>query len=440
MGRKATRKPEVAIAQSLQQPEGSMRAFVGPFVESLQLKQYAESTIRIRCYRTLGFIEWSEERGVTMAVDVHKAHVERYHRWLHHYRTEHGRPLGRAALLHCLLAVREFFRWLSQNEHIPYSPAADLELPKTPPPQLPKQVLTAEQVEDILALTDVESPLGIRDRAILETLYSTGVRRKELVGLALYDVDPTRGLVHVRHGKGGRQRFVPIGTRALLWVQKYVQEARPMLQPLPEQDSLFLAVPRGAPHARPMTVHHLGLLVRDYLDRAGLSHAGSCCHLFRHAMATLMLENGADVRYLQAMLGHRNLETTETYTHVAIGKLKQVHAATHPADMPEGFAQSCMDVAGTDAATLCGVKLETSADRLPGYPGKARQDKAPHRRPHKTYEWKNRLVRNAGSRPPPPGHRCHPGRHPGARAADGTRPRTASDPPQHCPDKPPGPP
>jgi integrase/recombinase XerD len=166
---------------------------------------------------------------------------------------------------------------------------------------------------------------GIRDRAILEVLYSTGVRRSELAALAVFDWDRLRGAITVRQGKGGRDRVVPIGDRAAAWLAKYVDEVRPSLSREPDDGSLFLT-----DYGEPFEKNRLGDLVRRYLDYAGVKAPGSC-HLLRHACATHMLENGADIRFIQALLGHADLSSTQIYTNVSILKLKEIHAATHPA-------------------------------------------------------------------------------------------------------------
>jgi integrase/recombinase XerD len=186
-------------------------------------------------------------------------------------------------------------------------------------------VLSVSEVEKVLALPDVKDVFGLRDRALLETLYSTGVRRKELIGLGLFDIDTERGTLHVREGKGGRERVVPIGERARLWIDKYVSDARPELLVPPDTGVLFLTRFGEAFRPGPLTN-----LVRGYVDRAELGKTGSC-HLFRHTLATVMLEHGADIRYIQEMLGHAELSTTEIYTQVSIRKLCAVYAATHPA-------------------------------------------------------------------------------------------------------------
>jgi integrase/recombinase XerD len=164
----------------------------------------------------------------------------------------------------------------------------------------------------------------VRDRAILEVLYSTGIRRRELCELGLYDVDGGRGTVMVRAGKGNKDRVVPIGERALAWVERYVREARPSLVTLPDCGVLFLSR-----FGSGMSLASLGAKVREYIEEAQVGKKGSC-HLFRHTMATQMLERGADVRHIQEILGHADISSTQMYTHVSIKKLKEVHAATHP--------------------------------------------------------------------------------------------------------------
>lgn len=194
-------------------------------------------------------------------------------------------------------------------------------------------------------MPNVSIPTGLRDRAILETLYSTGLRRTELIRLAVGDLDPERGVVFVRQGKGHRDRVAPIGERALAWVKKYLADARPVLERAcgragndgsptrcasiggsrASPGTLFLTERGG-----PIPAKYLSRIVADYISRSGVGKSGSC-HLFRHTLATLMLENGADVRHVQAMLGHACLQTTQLYTHVSIKALQAVHARTHPA-------------------------------------------------------------------------------------------------------------
>jgi integrase/recombinase XerD len=195
-------------------------------------------------------------------------------------------------------------------------------MPKVPQ-RLPRAVLSVSEVERILAVPDVEDTIGLRDRAILETLYSTGVRRKELCRLAVYDLDIERGTLLIREGKWKKDRFVPIGERALAWVEKYLLEARGRLVVEPDPRALFLGL-----LGEPLEPGWVTLRVCQYVRKALGRMAG--CHIFRHTMATLMLEGGADIRFIQEMLGHSNLQSTQIYTRVALTKLKEIHTATHP--------------------------------------------------------------------------------------------------------------
>jgi integrase/recombinase XerD len=249
--------------------------------------------------------------------------MERYQRHLAEYRQANGKPLSVHHQVSKLHSIQGLFRWLVRGHHLASNPAADLTLPRVPQRRLPEP-LTPEEIETALATLDVELPIELRDRAIWELLYSTGLRRFEALSLQLGDVDHSRGTVFVRQGKGRKDRLVPIGERALAWLDKYLDEVRAVWANA-DQSTLFVN-----PDGGPITAATLSHRARGLLDRAGITKPGAC-HLFRHSMATQMLEHGADVRYVQEMLGHAHLNTTQIYTHVSIGKLKAVHAATHPA-------------------------------------------------------------------------------------------------------------
>jgi integrase/recombinase XerD len=172
--------------------------------------------------------------------------------------------------------------------------------------------------------------LGLRDRAIMETLYTTGMRRLELVNLKLWDLDLERATVTIRQGKGKKDRIIPLGDRTALWVRKYLDESRPALVSEPDEHVLFLSNA-----GEPFSLDYLTEMVRGYVDAAlsvdGKPGKRGACHLFRHTMATLMLEGGADIRFIQAMLGHADLKTMQIYTRVAVRQLQEIHRATPPA-------------------------------------------------------------------------------------------------------------
>lgn len=305
-------------------PEGFERR-LAQYLEWLRVNHFSEATARDRAYSLQHFNAWCVDRGLTRPTEVTKPILECYQAALFHRRkAKNDQPLALITQRGYLTGVKAFFRWLSRSNFILMNPASDLLIPRLTR-RLPRDVLTAEEAERVINVPDVSTPRGLRDRAILEVLYSTGMRRMEIVAFSLYDLDRERGTVMVREGKGRRQRVIPIGERAIAWVDKYLADVRPSLVGEPDDGHVFLTHHRG-----PLVPDYLSEIVGTYVDRAQIGKRGSA-HLFRHTMATLMLENGADVRYIQEMLGHAQLGTTQIYTHVSVGKLKEIHAATHPA-------------------------------------------------------------------------------------------------------------
>ncbi len=347
MPARGSRKPKPLIGDP-NDPQG-MAALLARFLEWLGVSNYAATTIEDRRQQVGNFAAWCAERDVKRPNEVTKATIERYQRWLYHRRQANGRPLSFDTQQHQLVAVRGFFRWLSKHNHVEHNPTADLELPKLER-HLPKHVLSVAEVEQVLSAIDVDDPLGLRDRAILETFYSTAIRRAELAALKLLDLDVGRGTVTVRRGKGKKDRVVPIGARAVAWVEKYLEVVRPklVLHATDDDGSLFLSR-----EGLGFTPHTLSKMAKGWIDAAGLGKKGAC-HIFRHSAATLMLEGGADIRFIQQLLGHARLDTTQVYTQVSIQKLKEVHTATHPAKLarPEAELKNVENVVGPSQHNL----------------------------------------------------------------------------------------
>jgi integrase/recombinase XerD len=297
------------------------------FLEHSRVRGYREGTILNRDRYGRAFVHWCQERGITRAMEVTKPVLERYQRHLFHYRRDSGEPLSFQTQYSHLSPLKMFFKWLARENHILYNPASELELPRLDR-RLPKHVLTAAEAERVLSQPDLSSPIGLRDRAILEALYSTGLRRTELIRLQLWDLDCERGTLLVRQSKGRKDRRIPIGRRAAAWLAKYLADVRPELVSDPSERTVFLTA-----SGQSLVADHLTKLVHDYVEQAGVGKHGSC-HLFRHTMATLMLEGGADIRFIQQMLGHTDLSTTQIYTQVSIRQLQHDHALTHPAEQP----------------------------------------------------------------------------------------------------------
>jgi integrase/recombinase XerD len=305
------------------EPHSPLGRLMEAHLEWLLINNYSEDTADHARWSIADFIRWAEQRGMQHPMEVTRPILESYQRYLYYYRKTNGQPLTFRTQHSRLTPVRRWFRWLVRNNHILHNPASDLDLPRMEK-RLPRTILSAEEVERVMVVPDIGTPVGLRDRAMLETFYSTGVRRTELIRLKLYDVDRERGTLTIRQGKGKKDRMIPIGERALAWVEKYLRESRPQLALEPDDATLFLTQ-----YGEPFHPDAMSNLARDYIAQANLGKSGSC-HTFRHTMATLMLEGGANLRYIQQMLGHAELSTTEIYTHVAIRKLQQIHAATHP--------------------------------------------------------------------------------------------------------------
>ena len=276
------------------------------FLDYLAIRNYSEHTVRERRYYIELFLAWVDERGVTRLDQLTKQLLESYQRYLFHYRQDNGKRLTVTAQRARLLALRSWFRWLRKQGHNANDPSLDLELPKEER-RLPRGVLTAAEVEQIMVGPNVESPLGLRDRAILETLYTTAMRRTELANLKIHDVDTERRVVMIWCGKGKKDRVVPIGERALNWLRAYLENARPSLLVDSRETTLFVTR-----NGLPFVPNALSDTVRKYVKASGVTKSGSC-HLLRHTAATLMLENGANIRHIQELLGHEELTTTQIY-------------------------------------------------------------------------------------------------------------------------------
>lgn len=301
----------------------SLAAWIRRYLTHLETLHRSVADQRTRRSRLAQFHAWCVERSIERPQEVTHAHVERFQRHLFLYRKASGAPMAVNGQRIALFTVEMFFRWLVRQNVITSNPAADLELPRRTDDL--REPLTLIEMEAVLALPDLEQPEGLRDRACLELFYATGIRRTELANLIQSDLDRTRGTLHVRLGKGKKDRFVPVGERAMAWVAKYEREARPVLLSDPSIKHVFLNQ-----YGQPLSPDGLSWRVRDYFKQAGIAKRGAC-HLFRHTMATAMLDNGADIRHVQEILGHGQITSTQRYTHVSIARLQAVHAATHPA-------------------------------------------------------------------------------------------------------------
>lgn len=220
-----------------------------------------------------------------------------------------------------LSTLKRFYQWGASNEYFAADPTALVKGPKLPK-SIPK-VITEEQVEKLLYAPDEYTPLGIRDRAILELMYASGLRVSELVELPFEQINLSAGLVQVT-GKGNKERIVPIGEVAIEWIEKYIKESRPSLVKKKWVDTLFVSR-----LGRPMTRQTLWHRIKNLAFEVGI-HMNISPHTLRHAFATHLINHGADLRTVQLLLGHSDLSTTQIYTHVAKERLHKIHQQHHP--------------------------------------------------------------------------------------------------------------
>ncbi|MGQ0524510.1 MAG: site-specific tyrosine recombinase XerD [Betaproteobacteria bacterium] len=281
---------------------------------------------------------WLEDGLARNTLDSYRRDLVKFGRWLE---TKHERPLlaaSRADLLGFLAhevqrrakattasrelsSLKRFYRYQVRQGKIRADPTLNIEAPKLPRP-LPKS-LTEQDVETLLGAPRVEEALGLRDRAMLETLYASGLRVSELVGLKVAQVSQDMGVVRVI-GKGSKERLVPLGEEALSWIRRYMNEGRPALLAGRTSEALFVTARGDA-----MTRQAFWYLIKRYALQAGVAKPLSP-HTLRHAFATHLLNHGADLRVVQLLLGHSDISTTQIYTHVARERLKRLHARHHP--------------------------------------------------------------------------------------------------------------
>jgi integrase/recombinase XerD len=240
--------------------------------------------------------------------------------FLAHRTLEH--QVAARSLARQLTAIKRYYRWLLREGRRPDDPTLTVEAPRLPKP-LPKSLSEAE-VEALLAAPDTDTPLGLRDRAMLEALYAAGFRVSELVSLPVAAVSLTDGVARI-FGKGGKERLVPLGEEAQDWIQRYAREARPALLKGRSCEALFVTERGGGPMTRQM----FWVLIKRHAQKAGITTHLSP-HTLRHAFATHLLNHGADLRVVQMLLGHADIATTQIYTHVARERLKHLHARHHP--------------------------------------------------------------------------------------------------------------
>lgn len=289
-------------------------AEIDPFIDQLWLED-GLSANTLSSYRNdlTGFAHWCQHNGLSL-LDVQPQHIQGY--------LALRFPQVKVRSISRLLAtLRRFYRYALTTQRIAQDPTLQIQAPKLPK-SLPK-TLSEAQVEALLQSPDIQTALGLRDRAMLELLYASGLRVSELVTIRIAEVSTQDGVVRVT-GKGSKTRLVPMGQEAADWIDRYVAQARFALLKGALSDALFVTTRGDA-----MTRHAFWHLIQRYALQAGIQQHISP-HVLRHAFATHLLNHGADLRVVQMLLGHADISTTQIYTHVARERLQQLHKVHHP--------------------------------------------------------------------------------------------------------------
>jgi integrase/recombinase XerD len=268
------------------------------------------------------------ETDVEHVADLTAAVLRRYQAFLYHWTDPHGRGRSLATQGARLSAVRSFLRELVRTEVLAHDPSSTLVLPKRRQ-TLPRVVLSRREMARLLAAPDVTTPLGCRDRAVIEVLYATGMRNAELRALQVPDLDLTHGVLQIVMGKGGKGRVVPLGRAAAAAIRDYLTSARPLLVAARGSEAVTENTVFLSRTGRPLRA--LGVIepLRRHARRARLRKPVTP-HVLRHTCATHMLQGRADLRHIQVLLGHGSIATTQIYTRVEVSDLKAVHRRCHP--------------------------------------------------------------------------------------------------------------
>jgi len=288
------------------------------FVERLKVLRYSPATLACREQSLRRFFQWLGTTGLNDVRDVTKQTVRDFQSYLL------GRYTTHTAHVH-LISLRRFFEHLEKTDVLLVNPTEGVPLPRLED-RLPRNILTPEEVKRILDAPDTKTEKGIRDKAILETFYSTGIRLEEMSRLTVHDVDLS-GYVRVNRGKGARDRMVPLGVKACESVRDYLQQVR-VQWARDHRDERALWLSWRWPH-QPLKKQIIAVMARKYAKAAGITKPASP-HVWRHTCATHLVSNGANIAYAQLLLGHRTLRTTQIYTRVSVPEVKVTHAQTHP--------------------------------------------------------------------------------------------------------------
>jgi len=301
----------------------TVRNLLEKYRQHLVVRNYSKRTIESHIFSLTRFSRYLDELNVKDVAGVTKDIINGYQ--VHLYETVNARGDYNSVSTQniALGTIKSFFRFLVDNDYIITDPAKSVSLAKEPK-KLPRSILTGVEAKKVMHAPDIKTILGYRDRTILEILYSSGIRKEELLNVLVSDIDYTEGLIRINGGKGKKDRVVPIGRIACRYTENYIKAVRPELVRDPRNTYLFLSL-RGNRLSKNMVWE----IVKSYTNKAKINKNISP-HTFRHTCATLMLKNKANLRHIQELLGHSSLDSTQVYSHVTITDLKEEHARCHP--------------------------------------------------------------------------------------------------------------
>jgi integrase/recombinase XerD len=294
--------------------------------QQLEILNFSPQTWRTQSSHLRQFQRFLAEIQIADVQAVTSAMLHDFQRWLFHEPTPQGTMRHVTSQNRNVSTVRSFFAFLHEEGIIAHNPAKNLEHAREPE-TLPRNVLTPQEARKIIERPDLGTHIGYRDRTILEVLYATGIRKAELMGLTLADVNLEEELLRVNGGKGSKDRVVPLTQIACSFLENYIKGIRPVMLAGRATDRLFISLRR-----HPISRNAVGGLVEKYARLAGVKKHVTC-HLWRHSCATHLVKNRANLRHVQEIMGHRSLATTERYLHLTITDLKAAHRKFHPREM-----------------------------------------------------------------------------------------------------------
>ena len=295
------------------------------YLEHLEVIKRSKSTIDLNAYYLGFFCEWAEKRGLVRTEEVTLKCLKGFQKYLARYKKRNGENIVDETQHSMLGAIRKFFTRLNQQGELSTNPAEWLELPKIQHNKLPRKGFTPEEMEKIFAAPDVNTKLGLRNRAILAVLYSTGIRRAELVGIDVKDIDLEAKEMGVTDGKGGIERMAILGDSAIHWLKLYLEHSRPELERGKDDGALFLNK-----NGTRISIQGMTKLANRLIENAEIKKKGAT-HLFRHTFCTTLVLSGCHLRHAQELMGHQSIQYIARYSQLDLKDLKKAHAEHHPA-------------------------------------------------------------------------------------------------------------